>query len=117
MIFSRPSNAPPTMNRMFEVLIWMKSWGGCLRPPCVCNRERHVEDARECARECRLTRTGRPDQQDVRLLEVKVSLCRCIDALVVVVYRDREHTLRALLPDDVFIELCDDLLWRAHMRA
>ena len=31
--FSRPSKAPPQMNRMFEVLIWMKSWWGCLRPP------------------------------------------------------------------------------------
>ena len=34
MIFSRPSNAPPQMNRMFVVSIWMKSWCGCLRPPC-----------------------------------------------------------------------------------
>ncbi len=33
-IFSRPSNAPPQMNRMFVVSIWMKSWCGCLRPPC-----------------------------------------------------------------------------------
>ena len=33
-IFSRPSNAPPRMNRMFVVSIWMKSWCGCLRPPC-----------------------------------------------------------------------------------
>ena len=34
MIFSSPSNAPPQMNRMFVVSIWMKSWCGCLRPPC-----------------------------------------------------------------------------------
>ena len=33
-IFSSPSNAPPQMNRMFVVSIWMKSWWGCLRPPC-----------------------------------------------------------------------------------
>ena len=33
-IFSRPSNAPPQMNSMFVVSIWMKSWCGCLRPPC-----------------------------------------------------------------------------------
>ncbi len=32
-IFSRPSNAPPQMNRTFVVSIWMKSWCGCLRPP------------------------------------------------------------------------------------
>ena len=34
MIFSRPSNAPPQMNRMSFVLIWMYSCCGCLRPPC-----------------------------------------------------------------------------------
>ena len=32
-ILSSPSNAPPQMNRMLVVLIWMKSWCGCLRPP------------------------------------------------------------------------------------
>ena len=34
MIFSIPANAPPQMNRMFVVSIWMNSWWGCLRPPC-----------------------------------------------------------------------------------
>ena len=34
MIFSSPSNAPPQMNRMSLVLIWMYSCCGCLRPPC-----------------------------------------------------------------------------------
>ena len=34
MIFSRPSNAPPQMNRMLVVSTWTKSWFGCLRPPC-----------------------------------------------------------------------------------
>ena len=34
MIFSSPSNAPPQMNRMSFVLIWMYSCCGCLRPPC-----------------------------------------------------------------------------------
>src|SRR6185312_3055877 len=34
MIFSRPSKAPPQMNRMSLVLIWMYSCWGCLRPPC-----------------------------------------------------------------------------------
>ena len=33
-IFSSPSNAPPQMNSTFVVSIWMKSWWGCLRPPC-----------------------------------------------------------------------------------
>ena len=33
MILSSPANAPPQMNRMFVVSIWMNSWCGCLRPP------------------------------------------------------------------------------------
>src|SRR5438067_221642 len=33
MIFSTPAKAPPQMNRMFVVSIWMNSWWGCLRPP------------------------------------------------------------------------------------
>ena len=33
MMRSRPTNAPPTMKRMFEVSISMYSWSGCLRPP------------------------------------------------------------------------------------
>ena len=33
MIFSMPSNAPPQMNMMLLVSMWMKSWWGCLRPP------------------------------------------------------------------------------------
>ena len=32
-IVSIPSNAPPTINRIFVVSIWMSSWCGCLRPP------------------------------------------------------------------------------------
>ena len=34
MILSMPANAPPQMNRMLVVSIWMNSWWGCLRPPC-----------------------------------------------------------------------------------
>ena len=34
MTFSRPSKAPPQMNRMLVVSTWTKSWFGCLRPPC-----------------------------------------------------------------------------------
>ena len=34
MIFSMPAKAPPQMNRMLVVSIWMNSWWGCLRPPC-----------------------------------------------------------------------------------
>ena len=34
MIFSRPANAPPQMNRMFVVSTCRNSCCGCLRPPC-----------------------------------------------------------------------------------
>jgi hypothetical protein len=35
--------------------------------------ERHLEEARERAREQRLAGAGRPDEQDVRLLELDVA--------------------------------------------
>ena len=34
IIFSRPTNAPPQMNRMLVVSTGVNSWCGCLRPPC-----------------------------------------------------------------------------------
>src|SRR5580704_15218523 len=33
IIFSRPTNAPPQMNRMLVVSTGVNSWWGCLRPP------------------------------------------------------------------------------------
>jgi hypothetical protein len=36
------------------------------------DRERHVEDARQRLREQRLARAGRPEQEDVRLLQLDV---------------------------------------------
>ena len=32
--FSRPTKAPPQMNRMLVVSTGVNSWWGCLRPPC-----------------------------------------------------------------------------------
>jgi hypothetical protein len=34
MMSSRPTNAPPQMNRMFVVSTWMYCCSGCFRPPC-----------------------------------------------------------------------------------
>ncbi len=34
MASSRPTKAPPQMNRMLVVSICRNSWCGCLRPPC-----------------------------------------------------------------------------------
>ena len=44
IIFSRPENAPPLMNRMFVVSIWMKSPLGFLRPGS-CAR---IKECAEC---------------------------------------------------------------------
>lgn len=34
IIFSKPANAPPQINRILEVSTWRKSCCGCFRPPC-----------------------------------------------------------------------------------
>ena len=53
-----------------------------------------------------LPRAGGAEQQDVRLLQLDVvaSPTLRVDALVVVVDRDREDLLRALLADHVLVE-------------
>ena len=33
IIFSSPSKAPPQINKIFAVLIWINSWCGCFLPP------------------------------------------------------------------------------------
>ena len=69
------------------------------------DRERHVEDARERLREQRLPATRRPEQQDVRLLELDLPLVLPhADALVVVVDGDGERPFRFLLRDDVVVQ-------------
>ena len=65
----------------------------------------HVEDARERLGEQRLAGAGRPDEQDVRLLELDlVDRVAGVDPLVVVVDGDREDLLGPLLADDVLVE-------------
>ena len=71
------------------------------------DRERHVEDLRQRAREQRLAAAGRPDEQDVALLELDVLAGLGADALVVVVDGDGEDLLRLLLADDVLAQLVD----------
>ena len=72
--------------------------------------ERHLEEARERLRQQRLARAGRADQQDVRLLQLDVAGDELrIDALVVIVDRDGEDLLRALLADHVLVEDSLDL--------
>jgi hypothetical protein len=67
--------------------------------------ERHVEHPRQRLGQQRLARAGRADQQDVGLGQLDlVVLLPALDALVVVVDRDREGLLRALLADHVLVE-------------
>ena len=58
----------------------------------------------------RFTDTGGAEEQDVALLEFDVRLVAAEDALVVVVDRDRQSDLRALLTDDIFVQGRFDLL-------
>ena len=82
------------------------------------DRERHVEDARQRLREQRLAGAGRPEQQDVRLLQLDVAdEGLALDAPVVVVHRHREDLLRALLADHVLVERCADLARLRDARA
>ena len=67
--------------------------------------ERNVENLGERLGEERLAAARRAQEQDVRLGELDVvGRDARVDALVVVVHRDREDLLRALLPDDVLVE-------------
>ena len=77
------------------------------------HRERHVEQPRQRLGQQRLARTGRADEQDVRLRELDVVLLPCMaETLVVVVHRNREDLLRMVLADDVVIEHLADFLRR-----
>ena len=69
------------------------------------DRERDVEDPRERLGEERLAASGRPEEEDVRLLELDLAVLEPHPhALVVVVDRDRERALRLFLRDDVVVE-------------
>ena len=82
------------------------------------DRERDVELLGQGLREQRLAAAGGPDQADVALLDLDLGrLAAQADALVVVVDRDRERALGLRLPDDVAIELADDLFRRGVLRT
>src|ERR1700684_188965 len=73
--------------------------------------EGHIEDARQRLRQQRLARTGRSDQQDVRLRELDiVVLGLMVEPLVVVVDGDREHLLGVALADHIVVQDLADFL-------
>src|SRR6266478_707901 len=93
---------------VFDVLADIAGFGqrGRIR-----HRERYVENPRQRLRQQRLARTGRTDQQDIRLRKLDiVVLGLVIEALVVIVNGDREHLLGVALTDHVIVENLADFL-------
>ena len=83
------------------------------------DREGHVEHPRERLREQRLAHAGRPEQEDVRLVQLDVVLPARgarVDALVVVVHGHGERLLGVFLADHVLVEDVLDLLRRRDLR-
>ena len=85
------------------------------------DREGDGEELGERLREQRLAGAGRADQQDVRLGQLDLvpaaRLLLDLDALVVVVDRDRELLLGLFLADDVLVEELLDFLRDRQRRA
>ena len=85
------------------------------------NREGDGEELGERLREERLAGAGRTDEQDVRLGQLDfvpaARLLLDLDALVVVVDRDRELLLGLFLADDVLVEELLDFLGDGQRRA
>jgi hypothetical protein len=78
---------------------------------CIRDHEGDVEQARERLREERLAGAGGADEQDVRLGELDIVLLAAgLQALVVVVDRDREDLLGLDLADHVLVEDLADLV-------
>ena len=82
------------------------------------HREGHVENAGQRLGQQRLAAAGRPDQQDVGLGELHVVvLGGVVEALVVVVHRNREHALSVVLAYDVGVEDGADFSGARHAVA
>ena len=72
--------------------------------------KRHMQ--RFCQRLCqrRFAHAGRTEQQHVALAELGIHRAAEINTLIMIIHCDRQRDLRALLPDDIFIERRFDLL-------
>ena len=73
------------------------------------DRERHVQKASHRLRQERLTRTGRTDQEQVRLFDIDIvlGLVRLLvtQAFIMVVNRHRERHLCTILPNDKIVQV------------
>ncbi len=84
----------------------------------VADGERHVEDLGQGAGQQGLAAAGRADEQDVALVDLDVVVAVFVaeaEPLVVVVHRDRQHLLGAVLADDVLVELVLDRARRRNI--
>src|SRR5712692_8908348 len=80
------------------------------------DHERNVQEARHRLREQRLAGSGGADQEDIRLGELDfVVLREVLQALVVVVYRDRKDLLGEFLPDHVLVQYPADFPGRRQV--
>ena len=80
-------------------------------------RKRRVRQPRQPPRDLGLADAGRTDHQDVLRQDLARHLGRETLAAPAVAQRDRDGLLGALLPDDVLVELDDDLARRARGRG
>ena len=79
------------------------------------DHERHLQAAGQRARDMGLARAGRSDQQQVRLLDEALLPRRLLRAaLEVIVGGDGDGPLRAILPDDVPVQIVEDLARRGN---
>ncbi len=81
----------------------------------VCDAERHIEHTRERLGQQRLTDAGRAHDQDVALVDLDaLEQPPGLDPLIVVINGDGEHSLGAILPDDILVQMVVDLLRRGQ---
>ena len=81
----------------------------------VSHGEGHVERLGQRLRQQRLAAAGRADEQDVRLGQFHLTrLGAMVEALVMIVDRDRQDALGALLADHIIVEHIADLLRGRH---
>ena len=81
--------------------------------------ERRLRQPREASRDFGLADAGRPDHQDILGRDFVAQLGRDILPPPSIAQRDRDCALRVMLPDDIAVELGDDLarrhyLWNCH---
>ena len=100
-----------------DVLNILTDITGLCERGCIRNRKGHIQNLCERLRNVGLTRTGRAEHQNIALLNFDLGVRIGHDALIVIVDRDREHTLRALLAYDIVVQKGLDFLRTQQINA